>query len=307
VRISIFPKGELDDLVHGRLSVPEWIGLAARLPIEGVELYSAFFPRDTPEAVDRAKTALADHELAMPMLCVSPDFTHPDADERRRQFDEQVRMIETAASIGGPGASCRVLSGQRHPGVDDDQGVEWVVTAFNELIPIARELDVVLGFENHYKDGYWRYPEFAQRREVYQRILAGVDERVHFGVQFDPSNAVTAGEDSTEFLTQVVDRLVTMQASDRHLVEGASLAALRQADGTIGYSEALRHGVIGEGVNDYPSIFRVLRRARYDGWISVEDGVNGWHEMRASVEFLCRARDEYFDGSTDVSVPSRVA
>jgi len=29
--------------------------------------------------------------------------------------------------------------------------------------PVARENDIVLGMENHYKDGYWKYPEFARR------------------------------------------------------------------------------------------------------------------------------------------------
>lgn len=303
MRISVFPKGELDDIVvHGRLTVTEWIDQAAGLPVDGVELYSAFFPADAPHVVDDVRKALERHRLQMPMLCVSPDFTHPDPDERRRQFDEQVRMIRLAATLGGPGASCRVLSGQRHPGVDDDEGVAWVVAAFHELIPIARELDVVLGFENHYKDGYWRHPEFAQRRELYLRILHAVDERVHFGVQFDPSNAVTAGEDSTDFLREVVDRVVTMQASDRHLADGARLEDLRQTDGTIGYSSKLLHGVIGQGLNDYPAIFTLLADTGYDGWISIEDGVNGWHELRASVDFLRRARDEYFNGSTDIAV-----
>jgi sugar phosphate isomerase/epimerase len=213
-------------------------------------------------------------------------------------------MMHLAARIGGAGASCRVLSGQRHPGVDEGQGIEWVVEAFQRLIPVARELDVVLGFENHYKDGFWQYPEFAQRRDVYRAILAEIDERVHFGVQFDPSNAVTAGEDSADFLREVADRVVTMQASDRYLAGGATLDDLRLGDGTIGYSDALRHGVIGRGLNDYPSIFAALREVGYDGWISVEDGVNGWGEMRESVDFLVAARETYFGGSTAVSVRS---
>jgi sugar phosphate isomerase/epimerase len=302
MRISIFPKGELDDLVAGRLELPEWIARAGRLPIEGVELYSRFFPRDDPSAVPRARDALAAADLVMPMLCASPDLAHPDAEVRRRELDEHRRIVELARELGGPGVSCRVLSGQRHPGVEVGQGVEWVVTAFEELVQLARELDVVLGFENHYKDGFWTYPEFAQRREVYRRILDAIDERVHFGVQFDPSNAVTAGEDSADFLRSVVDRVVTMQASDRYLAPGTSLDALREADGTIGYSPDLRHGVIGRGLNDYPAIFGILREAGYDGWISVEDGVNGWDEMAASVDFLVDARDRYFDGSSDVRV-----
>ena len=54
----------------------------------------------------------------------------------------------------------------------------------------------------------------------------------------------------------VADRVVSMHASDRYLAEGATLEELRQADGTLGYSPNLRHGVTGKGLNDYDAIFR---------------------------------------------------
>jgi sugar phosphate isomerase/epimerase len=96
-----------------------------------------------------------------------------------------------------------------------------------------------------------------------------------------------------------------MQASDRFLASGTTLDDLRQADGTIGYSPALMHGVIGRGLNDYDRIFATLVGAGYDGWISIEDGVNGMDEMRQSAEFLRDARERWFGGSTAVRVRSR--
>jgi sugar phosphate isomerase/epimerase len=169
-------------------------------------------------------------------------------------------------------------------------------------LPVARELDITLALENHYKDGIWKYPEFAQKADVFLELVERIDDRAHFGVQFDPSNAIVAGDDSADFLDLVIDRVVTMQASDRSLAPGGSLDDLRQSDGTIGYSPLLQHGVIGKGLNDYPRIFRTLAAAGYDGWISIEDGVNGMGEMLESVEYLRRARDEYFGGSTQVRV-----
>ena len=214
-------------------------------------------------------------------------------------------MMRITRHLGGPGASTRVLSGQKHPGVSREQGVEWVVDAYQRLLPVARELDITLGMENHYKDGSWAYVEFAQKGDVFREIVDAIDDRVHFGVQFDPSNAITAGMDSADFLDEVIDRVVTMQASDRFLAPGASLDDLRQADGTIGYSPALQHGVIGKGLNDYPRIFRTLAAAGYDGWVSIEDGVNGMEEMHESVLFLREARDLYFGGSTAVRVENQ--
>jgi sugar phosphate isomerase/epimerase len=124
--------------------------------------------------------------------------------------------------------------------------------------------------------------------------LAAIPEREYFGVQYDPSNAIVAGDDPIELLREVVDRVVTMHASDRYLAEGATLEDLKQADGTLGYSPNLRHGVIGQGLNDYDTIFSMLSEAGYDGWVSIEDGMNGMDELRQSAEFLQQMRSKYF-------------
>lgn len=303
MRISVFPKGDLDALAIQRtMTVFEWIEKARALPVEGLELYSGMFWETGDRFLDRVADHLAEAEFDMPMLCVSPDFTHPDAGARAAEFDRQLEMMRITARLGGRGASTRVLSGQRHPEVPREQGVAWVVDAIQRLLPTARELGITLAMENHYKDGVWRYPEFAQKSDVFLEIVDAIDDRASFGVQYDPSNAILAGEDSADFLDRVIDRVVTMQASDRSLAPGGSLADLRLSDGTLGYSPLLQHGVIGRGLNDYPRIFRTLAEAGYDGWISIEDGVNGMDEMAESVDFLRAARDEYFAGSTAVRV-----
>lgn len=306
MRICVFPKGEVDAIaVHRTMTVFDWIEQARVLPIEGLELYSGMFWETDDSYVDRVGDAMAAANFQSPMLCVSPDFTNPDPEVRKSEFDREARMIEIAHRLGGPGSSARVLSGQRHPGVSVEQGLDWASEAILGLLPLARSLDITLGLENHYKDGSWAYPEFAQKRAVYLALLDRIDDRVHFGVQYDPSNAITAGDDSADFLDVVIDRVVTMQASDRFVREGVDIDSLRASDGTIGYSPDLQHGVIGKGLNDYPRIFQTLADAGYDGWISVEDGVNGMHEMAESVEFLRDARDRYFGGSMDVRVATQ--
>ncbi|WP_051299532.1 sugar phosphate isomerase/epimerase family protein [Arthrobacter castelli] len=302
MKISVFPKGELDAIVVERsLSVPAWIRSMSVLPIEGVELYSGMFDAGAPDLAP-VQDVLAETGLEMPMFCASPDFTHPSADVRSSEFERQVSMMRIARDLGGPGVSCRVLSGQRHPEVTTGEGLDWAAENINALLPLARELDIVLGLENHYKDGYWSYPEFAQKREVFLALLNRIEDRKHFGVQFDPSNATVAGDDPVDFLQTVIDRVVTMQASDRTLAPGASLEDLKAADGAEGYSNLLRHGAVGEGLNDYPAIFGILDDAGYDGWISIEDGVNGFEEMARSVDFLVEAREQFFSSSRAMRV-----
>ena len=295
LKISAFPKCYLDKIAGERsMTVFDWIEMASKLDADGLEMYDGFFTSLDEGYLDRVGDAIRAAGFAMPMLCCSPDFTNPDPDARKRAVDREAEMVRVTRRLGGPGAVCRVLSGQRYPGVGREQGIEWVVSCVERVLPVAREEGVVLGLENHYKDGFWAHPEFAQKKDVFLELLAAIPERTHFGVQYDPSNAIVAGDDPIGLLEAVADRVVSMHASDRYLAEGATLDDLRQTDGTLGYSADLRHGVTGKGLNDYDAIFRILAGHGYRGWVSIEDGMNGMDEMAESLAFLRRMTAEYF-------------
>jgi len=276
------------------MSVFDWIDMAGALDADGLEMYDGFFTSLDGAYLDRVGDAIRSAGFAMPMLCCSPDFTNPDADGRKRAVERAVEMVHVTRRLGGPRAVCRVLSGQRYPGVSRQQGLDWVVACIHQVLPAARQADVILGLENHYKDGFWRYPEFAQKMDVFLELVAAIPDRQHFGVQYDPSNAIVAGDDPIELLRRVVDRVVSMHASDRYLADGSTLDELRQADGTLGYSPNLRHGVTGKGLNDYDTIFRILAEHGYRGWVSIEDGMNGMEEMAESLAFLRAMSRKYF-------------
>lgn len=294
VRLSAFPKCWLDEIASRRMSIFEWIETARALDADGLEMYEGFFESLDDGYIDRVGDAIASAGFAMPMLCCSPDFTNPDTDARKRAVEHEIRLIEVSRRLGGPRTVCRVLSGQRYPQVSREEGLEWVVACIEECLQAARSCDIVLGLENHYKDGFWNYPEFAQKKDVFLDLLAAIPDRNNFGVQYDPSNALVAGDDPIELLRAVADRVVSMHASDRYLAAGTTLDELRQSDGTLGYSPNLRHGVTGQGLNDYDAIFRILADERYDGWISIEDGMNGMDEMAQSLAFLRRMCAKYF-------------
>ncbi len=295
LRISAFPKCYLDRIAGARtMTVFEWITMARALDCDGLEMYEGFFTSLEPGYLDSVGDAICNTGRQMPMLCCSPDFTNPDADARKLAIDKEVEMVRVARRLGGPGTVCRVLSGQRYPDVSREQGLEWVVECINAVLPVARECDVILGLENHYKDGFWKYPEFAQKQDVFLELVNAITDRKHFGVQYDPSNAVVAGDDPIALLRAVAGRVVSMHASDRYLADGATLDDLRAADGTVGYFDKLRHGVTGKGLNDFDAIFRILAEHNYRGWVSIEDGMNGMGEMAESLAFLRWKTAQYF-------------
>src|SRR6218665_3564576 len=141
MRISVFPKGDLNALSNDRsMTIFEWISKAASLPADGLELYSGMFWQRDDDYLDAIGEALTAEGFEMPMLCTSPDFTNPDAAVRAAEFDRQVEMMRFTRHLGGAGASTRVLSGQKYPEVSREQGVAWVVDAYQRLPPIPHQL-----------------------------------------------------------------------------------------------------------------------------------------------------------------------
>jgi sugar phosphate isomerase/epimerase len=268
------------------LSLFEWITMASSLGVDGLEMYPGFFASMEPRYLAEVRDALRREHLLMPMLCASPDFTQPDSDARQAEVERQKALIDLVAFFDAPAPrTCRVLSGQRRPDVSEDDGVAMVVACIEQLLPYAAERGVILALENHYKDNYWTYPEFAQHLAVFRRIVAAIDSP-WFGVNYDPSNAILAGEDPLVVLEAVKTRVVSLHASDRGLRPGYTVQDLRSQEEGVGYASILHHGEIGTGLNDYPAIFRTLRAVGFDGWISIEDGMNGLDEIRRSADFL---------------------
>ena len=294
-KISAFPKCYLDVITPtGSMTVFDWIEQAKTLDADGLEMYEGFFIRLENSYIDEISSAIRGAGFEMPMLCCSPDFTHPKAENRERAVTYQREMIRVAHRLGGEGVVCRVLSGQRWPEVSRAAGLEYASNGIKACLPLAKELGVILGIENHYKDGNWLYPEFAQKKDVFVDLLKLIPESDNFGVQYDPSNAVVAGDDPVELLREIVHRVVSMHASDRYLADGATLDDLQAAEGSTGYAKILKHGVTGRGMNDYPAIFSILRAANFSGWISIEDGINGMDEMAESLAFLRKNIAQYW-------------
>ena len=290
-KLAAFPKAYMDQLcVTGEMSLRDWVELAAKLDIPGLEFYSGIQDIQDPNSWSAARQLVADHGMSIPMLCCSPDFTYPDPKFRQEQIDLEKGWIDMAAALGA--GYCRVLSGQRRPEVTREDGINYAADCINACIPHAAERGVVLILENHYKDNFWEFPEFAQRMDVFCDLVAKLDSP-HFGVNYDPSNTYLAGEDPLELLERVKHRVVTMHASDRYLTSG-TIEDLRKEEDSVGYARRLSHGEIGKGLNDYDAIFSTLAGVGFTGWISIEDGVDGFDQLERSVAFLKRKIAEHW-------------
>lgn len=293
-RLAVFPKAFMQALCKdGTMHVAEWIEIAAALDIDGLEWYAGFIEMQNKNNWSMFRQQVEAHGKTIPMMCCSPDFTHRDSAFRAMQVANQKEWIEMTHVLGG--SYCRVLSGQRRPGISDEEGIALAAGCIKACLPYAEERGITLILENHYKDDFWDYPEFAQKMDVFIKLVNRI-EHPNFGVNYDPSNAFLAGDDPLELLNAVSHRVVTMHASDRFLLSGTLEDLRKEESGSTGYAKRLSHGEIGKGLNDYDAIFKELKRVGFDGWISIEDGVEGMDQLERSVGFVRKKMAEYWPG-----------
>jgi sugar phosphate isomerase/epimerase len=291
-KLAVFPKAYMQELCKdGTMTVSEWIELAVKLEIDGIEWYAGFLEMADQNNWSKFRKQVESHGKVIPMLCCSPDFTHPDIAFRQKEIEKQKRWIEMTHILGAQ--YCRVLSGQKRPELTIEKGITYAAECIEACLPLAEKYGITLIIENHYKDDFWEYPEFAQQMDVFCALV----DRIHhpnFGVNYDPSNTFLAGEEPLDLLYRVSDRVVTMHASDRYLIEGTIEDLRKEEGGAIGYAKRLRHGEIGKGLNDYDAIFTELKRVGFDGWISIEDGVDGMDQLARSVSYLRKKIKDYW-------------
>lgn len=283
-QLAAFPKAYMHALCKdGSMTVAEWIALAMKLDIDGLEWYAGFIEMQDEKNWKTFRKMVEDHGKVIPMMCCSPDFTHPDQRFRENEIAKQKRWIDMTATLGGN--YCRVLSGQRRPELSVVDGIAFAAESIEACLPYAKANNITLILENHYKDDFWEYPEFAQKADIFCALVERINDPF-FGVNYDPSNTYLAGEDPIELLKRVSHRVVTMHASDRYLKEGTLADLRKEESGATGYAKRLSHGEIGKGLNDYNAIFAELKKAGFNGWISIEDGVDGMEQLERSVAFL---------------------
>ncbi|NBO48545.1 MAG: sugar phosphate isomerase/epimerase [Chitinophagia bacterium] len=291
-KLAVFPKAFMHALCKdGSMKLSEWIQLACRLDVDGLEWYAGFIEMQEKKNWKPFRQQVEDLGKEIPMMCCSPDFTHPEKSFRAKEVEKQKGWIEMTHALGGK--YCRVLSGQKRPELTIEQGVDLASEAIQSCLPFAAERGITLIIENHYKDDFWLYPEFAQKMDVFCALVDRI-QHPNFGVNYDPSNTFLAGEEPLDLLKRVSHRVVTMHASDRYLKEGTIEDLRNEEGGAAGYAKRLSHGEIGKGLNDYDAIFTELKRVGFNGWISIEDGVDGMDQLERSVSFVRKKINQYW-------------
>jgi sugar phosphate isomerase/epimerase len=266
MRLSCVPVSYFAAIASGEMSVARWMDFAAELGLDGVECAPPLIKPLGPVSPAEYRKLAEQRGLAVSNYTAYSDFANPDPETRRCDLEAALRNVRTAVELGAP--SVRALTGQRWPGVNEDEALDWVVEGIRRVAEEGERAGLRVNVENHTKASTWKNFDFAIRAEVFLRVMERL-EGVPVGVQFDIANPLVAGDDTMELFGKVRPRVGYVHAND-----------------------VRRPGVfefvpVGTGIAPVREVIAQLREQGYDGWVGIEEASRtGEDGFRQAVEFM---------------------
>jgi sugar phosphate isomerase/epimerase len=224
---------------------------AAALGFDGVEILHRQMADESPAYVNGLKKAAFRNGIAFPMLSIHQDFVSPDAAERQKDIEHTKHCIELAAQLGAPAIRLNSgrwntipsfdelmkVKGEEPPiaGHTEDEAFQWVIQSIEACLPAAEKAGVLLALENHW--GLTTRPENLLR--IYKAVRSP-----WLVINMDTGNFATDPYAGIEML--------------------APHASIVQAKTYYGGGEWYTLDL------DYPRIASILRKAGFQGWVSLE-------------------------------------
>lgn len=250
MKISLLPVSQYPEMNSMKMSVSEFGRFLKEAGFDGMDLGMGSIFAHYPRYLKQLKDEIEGSGLELVMISTYPDFTHPNPLQRKREEAYFANDIAVASQLGAK--YVRILSGQVHEGTSRKDGINWAVDSFHKMDEIAKELGVVLVFENHSRPGAWFDFDFGWPTDVFLEIYEKTMD-TNIRINFDTMNTLYYGEDSLPLLKKIYPRLETIHANDT-AKKGELIPCL-----------------LGEGAADFVEIFTYLKQQGFDGWICIEE------------------------------------
>lgn len=257
MKISIIPLCYGKEFSDGTMSQEDWIKEAVELGLDGIELYEPFF-----SGLDSSgKASLADAVSSAGLEVskyASGCYAHTESclcnpQERERAVAYVKQSVDEAAIFRTD--TVRVVSGVGGKGLEHEVVLQSVADGLKACLDYAQEKQVILAFEDHFGVG--------TKIDDFMKILELVDDE-RLKVNLDTANATNGT--AVDLARLVADRVVNTHLSDR-----------KGDDHRI---------VVGKGDVNFGGVFRELKKADYDGWLSLEVFVGGLENLQFSVDHI---------------------
>jgi len=237
-----------DDL---KLPIEECIDLAAEMGFDGLDILHVQMHREDDPYLQELKQRAMINGIALCGLSIHQGFLKPDQEERQKNVEHTIDMIEMAYKLGIP--CMRLNTGRwrtskdfaelmKNRGIEppatgytDEDAYPWVIESIEKCLPVAEKCGVTLALENHWG--------LARTAEGLMRIVNAVDSP-WLKILMDTGNFL---EEPYDKLEAIAPQTVFVQAKTYY-------------GGGIYYTLDL----------DYDRIAAILKQQQYPGYISLE-------------------------------------
>lgn len=257
--------------------VLEWIAASGATGVEFSELdeKAAANPCKRAAALRRRCEKLG---LAVVGYNVGAEFLVPP--EEQRQVIERLKgEVDVAAELGVPSMRHDITRGPKADGQRPTFAavLKAIVPAVREVADYAQARGVVTTLENH---GF-----YMQESARVQRLLDTV-AHPNFALTLDMGNFLCVNEDPVQAVRRLAKYAVLVHVKDFH-VRPKSHMPLSGWFATP-TKIALRGAIVGHGVVDVPAQIALLKKAKYNGYLSLEfEGMEEPTEgVRLGLEYL---------------------
>jgi sugar phosphate isomerase/epimerase len=253
MKLSCLPVSFFSEIIDGRMSVGDWSKMGSEIGLDAIDLSILFVPDRSETGLATLREQIESTGMSVAMITSYPDFTHPEPSQRLKELELEIQVVQVARKLGAK--MVRVTAGQAHPQIGREDGIGWAVDGLTRLTELVKDTGVQLVYENHAKPGAWQYTDFSQSPQIFLEIVRQTAD-CGLGINFDTGNAATFAEDPLILLESVINRVVSIHASD---------------SSTRG---VLNHTLLGKGITPYQELFTRLKRHGWDGWICMEEASN---------------------------------
>ncbi|TDE17179.1 sugar phosphate isomerase/epimerase family protein [Dyadobacter psychrotolerans] len=224
---------------------------AGRLGFDGVEILHKQMTDESVSYQNKLKRMAFDNGLALPLLSIHQSFVNPDDEKRKADVEHTKRCIDMAVQMGIPcvrmntgswGTAVRnteyFKTGAETPikGYTNEDAIKWCIDEMHECLKYAEKAGVVLAIENHWG--------LSSDIDILIRIYKELSGSPSMGMNVDTGNFV--GEPYAQ------------------LEKLAPYATIVQAKTYYGGGENYDKDL------DYTRIGKILQKANYNGYISLE-------------------------------------
>jgi sugar phosphate isomerase/epimerase len=131
-----------------QLTLKDFIDDCAKMGLEGTELTSYYFPKDTsPEYVRDLRRHAFRLGLDISGTAIGNEFGHPPGDKRDAEIAKTRHWIDYAEIMGAP--IIRIFAGHQQRGQSESEAHKLMVSAIEECCDYAGKHGVHLALENH--------------------------------------------------------------------------------------------------------------------------------------------------------------